>query len=249
MTKVFATDFIVTQKFGVNPGYYKQFGLTAHEGLDLIPKTLKSLDVFSLPFPGIIVKDFDMASKGGAYGINCTIWYPQISEAWQFCHLSSNAVYMGQEIPPAAFIGVMGSTGNTKGAHLHLNRFKVDTYGIRLNKNNGYLGGVDPLPFLEETEHRPQAQTAISATEADDRKRALDVLILWKQKHGVGGNLEGFANMLAQDGYRALKHPQIQIKETIITQEVEPTFSNPFASSFYQLAKAIQERADGRSKT
>lgn len=149
MVKVFSSPFKVTQKFGVNPDYYKQFGLTAHEGLDLVP-TGSDWSIFSLPYKGIVVKDIDMKEKGGAYGVTTTIWYKEINEAWQYCHMQTNAVYQGQELEPGQYLGQMGATGNTKGAHLHLNRFKVDSNGYRLDKNNGYLGGIDPLPFLEK---------------------------------------------------------------------------------------------------
>lgn len=149
MIKVFNSPFRVTQKFGINSDYYKQFGLTGHEGLDLVP-TSSDWSVYSLPYKGKVVKDIDMASKGGAYGITDTIWYPEIGEAWQYCHLKTNTLYEGQEIDPGIYIGQMGDTGNTKGAHLHVNRFKVNVNGIRLNKDNGTLGGIDPLPFLEQ---------------------------------------------------------------------------------------------------
>lgn len=166
MVKVFNSAFKVTQKFGVNPDYYKQFGLTGHEGLDLVP-TSSDWSVYSLPYKGKVVKDIDMASKGGAYGITDTVWYPEIGEAWQYCHLKTNTLYEGQEIEPSTYIGQMGDTGNTKGAHLHVNRFKVNVNGIRLNKDNGTLGGIDPLPFLEKDPAiitQPIAQTITDQT-------------------------------------------------------------------------------------
>lgn len=149
MIKVFNSEFVVTQGFGLRPEYYGQFGLLGHEGLDGIPKNVNDKRFYSLPFKGKVIKDFDMASKGGAYGINCTVWYPEIKEAWQYCHASVNYVGIDQELPPTTYLGDFGATGNTQGAHLHINRFEVDDNGIRLNKNNGYLGGIDPLPFLQ----------------------------------------------------------------------------------------------------
>lgn len=148
MIKVFNSRFIVTQGFGVNPNYYSQFGLSAHEGLDLIPSD-SDWRIYSLPYNGIVVKDIDMEAKGGAYGVHCTIWYPSIKEAWMYCHLSSNQLKLDGLIPPSNLVGLMGATGNTQGAHLHLNRFQVDDQGKRLNRDNGYLGGIDPLPSLQ----------------------------------------------------------------------------------------------------
>lgn len=152
---LFDSGLRVTQKFGVNEDYYKKWGLKGHEGLDVTPlnslKNIKKERRFkSLPYEGKVVKDIDMASKGGNYGNTFTIWYPHINEAWQYCHNSENEVFIGQALGPSTYIGYMGGTGNTNGDHVHINRFKVDDNGYRLNRDNGYLGGIDPLPLLLE---------------------------------------------------------------------------------------------------
>lgn len=149
MKEVFKSDFKITQAFGVNKEYYQQFGLAGHEGIDLIPTNLSDWTIISPENDGQVVKDIDYPMQGGAYGITMTIWYPKLKIALQFCHLSNNFVKIGDDVQKGQEIGVMGDTGNTNGAHLHLNRFEVDENGIRLNKNNGYLGGTDPLPYLQ----------------------------------------------------------------------------------------------------
>lgn len=149
MRQIFRSKFKVTQEFGVNPEYYKKFGLTAHEGIDIIP-TGSDWTVYALE-DGVVVKDEDNA-KSGAYGKYVTIWHPSIKKATQYCHLASNIVDNGIQVKKGQAIGVMGSTGNTSGAHVHLNLFNVDDNGVRLNRDNGYLGGINPLPFLEEVE-------------------------------------------------------------------------------------------------
>lgn len=150
MLKIFNSPFRVTQAFGVNPEYYSQFGLRAHEGTDLIPTT-SDRAIFSMPYAGVVVLDSDNP-KSGAYGIHCTIWYPSINKAFEYCHMSENKVVMGQQISPKTWIGIMGGTGNVQGDHLHLNQFETDANGVRLNRNNGYFGGVDPLPFINGDE-------------------------------------------------------------------------------------------------
>lgn len=143
----FKTNYKVTQLFGVNKDDYKQFGIEGHEGIDLIPEG-SDWSVLCLA-DGQVVTDIDMAAKGGAYGVTVTVWHPQLKKATQYCHLRSNVVNVGQQIKKGEKLGVMGNTGNTSGAHLHLNLFDVDTNGIRLNKGNGFLGGTDPFPFLK----------------------------------------------------------------------------------------------------
>lgn len=167
MRKLFRSQFKITQEFGVNSDYYKKFGLKAHEGLDVIP-TGSVWDVFALE-DGIVVKDEDNAVSG-AYGKYVTIWSPSIKKATQYCHLASNSVSNGQQVKKGDVIGVMGSTGNSTGPHLHLNLFEVDDNGVRLNKNNGYLGGIDPLPFLQETSETSSDQQVI----IDELRQARD---------------------------------------------------------------------------
>lgn len=148
MRSLFRSKHKITQAFGVNPEYYKQFGLKGHEGLDLIP-TGSVWDVLCLE-DGVVVRDIDDATLGKNYGKNVTVWHPSVRRASQYCHLNSNAVQMGERLTKGQVLGVMGKTGNTTGAHVHLNLFDVDENGVRLNKDNGYFGGIDPLPFIEE---------------------------------------------------------------------------------------------------
>ena len=200
MIKVFSSPFRITQKFGVNPEYYKQFGLNSHEGLDLVP-TGSDWSIFSLPYKGIVVKDIDMAGKGGAYGNHMTIWFPELQEAWMYCHLSSNTVYLNQELEPGHYLGQMGSSGNTKGAHLHLNRFKVNASGVRLDKNNGFLGGIDPLPFLEQ-DLTPISNVSVPDMEALKRESQVKsdrIMELDKQADTLRENL-----LLAKQRYEDL---------------------------------------------
>lgn len=148
MRSLFRSKHRITQEFGVNKDYYSKFGLVGHEGLDLVP-TGTDWTVYALE-DGVVVKDEDNA-RSGAYGVYVTIWHPSINKATQYCHMEFNLVENGMQVKRGQAIGKMGSTGNSTGAHVHLNLFNVDDSGVRLNRDNGFLGGIDPLPFLEES--------------------------------------------------------------------------------------------------
>lgn len=150
MRKVFNSQYKITQEFGVNKDYYKQFGLLGHEGIDIIP-TGSIWDVYALE-DGVVVLDDDTIGSVSSdpYGKIVTLWHPNIRKATMYCHLSENYVSYGQTVKRGDKIGKMGSTGNSTGAHLHLNLFETDDQGIRLNRKNGFLGGINPKPFLEE---------------------------------------------------------------------------------------------------
>ena len=190
MRKLFRSVLKVTQEFGINPEYYSKFGLKAHEGLDGIP-TGKIWDVLCLE-DGVVVKDDDLAGnpKIDAYGKSVTVWHPNIRKATQYCHLKENYVNLGDKVSRGDKLGLMGATGNTRGVHVHLNLFEVDENGVRLNKDNGYLGGIDPLPFLES----PETPTSPDLL-PDDERRALAILKTFKES-AEHGNLEGAINAL-----------------------------------------------------
>lgn len=174
MRSLFRSKHRVTQNFGVNPEYYAKFGLKAHEGLDLVP-TGTVWDVLCLA-DGVVVKDEDNALSG-AYGKNVTVWHTKLRKATQYCHLKENYVTMGQIVSAGEKLGLMGATGNTKGAHVHLNLFETDENGIRQNRTNGYLGGIDPLLFLEE--ETPIVAAPDLQTELDAVRKARDLNWSW----------------------------------------------------------------------
>jgi hypothetical protein len=145
MRNLFRSSIQVTQQFGVNPDVYKQYGLKGHEGLDCIPVG-PEWTVLALA-DGQVIKETDNP-KSGNYGINATIFHPQLKQSTQYCHLAINNVTVGQQVKAGEAIGMMGATGNANGAHVHLNLFNTDSAGKTLNTNNGYFGGIDPLPFV-----------------------------------------------------------------------------------------------------
>lgn len=161
MKSPFRSAIKVTQPFGGNhtltingkqikaSTYYGQWGLKGHEGIDLIPNGT-SWDILALA-DGVVVLDDDIAGPklSDPYGKIVTIWHPALNKATMYCHLNINWVKQGETVKKGQVIGQMGSTGNSTGAHLHLNLFETDANGIRLNKKNGYNGGIDPLPFLQ----------------------------------------------------------------------------------------------------
>lgn len=180
MRKVFNSAFRVTQEFGVNETYYKQFGLKGHEGIDLVP-TGTVRDIYALE-DGVVVLDDDVVGSVSAdpYGKLVTIWHNKINKATMYCHLKENFVTQGQIVKRGDKIGTMGGTGNVQGDHLHLNLFETDVNGNRLNKDNGYLGGTDPLPFLNEDVQAPE--TSIDVLQQEIVKLRVELNDLDRQK-------------------------------------------------------------------
>lgn len=153
----FKSGYVVTQAFGVNYEFYGQFGLKGHEGIDLVPIFVANPSEWMVHAlsDGIVVQEADsLDNPARAYGIWVTIWHPSLNLATRYCHMEYNTTIEGQRVDKGDVIGKMGNTGTISNgyhmlAHLHLNLYQTDSNGYRLNRDNGFLGGIDPLPFLE----------------------------------------------------------------------------------------------------
>jgi len=138
----------ITQFFGQNnPIDYKKWGLKGHNGLDLVNKNNPDDSIYSVE-KGVLIKQ---EYKKNSYGNLATVWNKENSRAWAYAHLANfdNALKVGSEVKEGQRIGKMGNTGNSSGKHLHLELIPVDKNGVRTQRNNGYGGVIDPLPFLK----------------------------------------------------------------------------------------------------
>lgn len=82
----------------------------------------------------------------GGYG-NLVVVQHRLGYTTWYAHLSSIAVAVGQQLEGGTLIGLVGSTGDATGPHLH---FEVRHYDTP----------IDPVPLLLETVARPQAAPA-----------------------------------------------------------------------------------------
>lgn len=156
MIKIFTDGFKITQGFGEDntaPNFlpiYQAYGLSGHEGVDIVPLN-KTMDwrVFSL-FEGVVVKVNTECNN--PYGRYVTVWSKAKNAAFQYCHLSGVKVKVGDKFTANHYIGDMGGSGTREGQfapHCHINKIPVNRFGYRNgNKNNGYKGLVDPTPDL-----------------------------------------------------------------------------------------------------
>lgn len=142
LSDIFEGDYPISQKYGVNQAYYRQFGLDGHEGVDYAtPIGVNILCPFE---EGIILRDND-DFKNNAYGNFIVVWDPiQLCAVW-YCHLSSNTVQHGQKVTRGQVLGKTGNSGNSSGPHLHVNFVVTDGAGNRLNTNNGRQGFLNIL--------------------------------------------------------------------------------------------------------
>jgi hypothetical protein len=141
-TQEFDNEFIWSDG---NP-FYHRFGMTGHNGNDIIPIG-EDWNIYNFA-DGIVIKDEEDPNRG--YGISIVIWYKQYNVAIRYAHMAYNLVSVDQEVKKDNILGKVGATGNVTGAHLHWEVIPVDENGYRIDVNNGHLGSIDGWWLLQQ---------------------------------------------------------------------------------------------------
>jgi murein DD-endopeptidase MepM/ murein hydrolase activator NlpD len=145
MRSPFLVPYVITQRFGVNKAYYGKFGLEGHEGVDMVPDG-PYWGIHAIA-PGFIIRDEDN-ERSGTYGTHVRVKDVN-GRVWVYAHMSENVVKLGQIINVGDLLGIMGNTGGSLGAHLHLMTYEETATARRINESNGYKGCEDPMLFIE----------------------------------------------------------------------------------------------------
>ncbi|MEU2900891.1 M23 family metallopeptidase [Streptomyces sp. NPDC088106] len=121
------SSYTISSTFGQSGAYWSS---GQHTGLD-----------FAAP-SGTLIKavhtgTITSAGWDGSYGYKTVLTLDDGTEIW-YAHQSSISVSVGQQVNTGDVIGRVGSTGNSTGAHLHL---EVHT--------GGASSGIDPMAWLQ----------------------------------------------------------------------------------------------------
>jgi len=135
-------NYPITQSFGVNPDYYKQFGYLGHDGVDYaapVGTPVYAADEGIVTFEGWGQNHSWMGTPAGICVLlnNGGIYSG-------YAHLSGTVVNKGQHVDKGQLIGTVGSTGAATGAHLHFEALPLSP-----NFKNGYAGRIDPVQYIE----------------------------------------------------------------------------------------------------
>lgn len=120
----------VSQWFDEHPEWYKRFGLFAHNGLDYAAPQ-------GTPVLAAHVGAVQIGNDPGGYGNYVKVIGARMTTI--YAHLSQITVTAGQRVQPGDQLGLVGSTGNSTGPHLH---FGLKIAGVR---NQAYGDWLDPL--------------------------------------------------------------------------------------------------------
>lgn len=158
-------NYTVTQGFGANSGYYKQFGQNGHNGIDLGANAgtpVYAADDGTIAFEGW---GQNHSWIGSIAGISVIIRHSNVHSA--YAHLLRTVVDKGQAVKKGQLIGFVGATGTATGPHTHF-----EVLPLSPNFSNGYAGRVDPTPYVSTVnvatvEQIRQAYRDILGREAD----------------------------------------------------------------------------------
>lgn len=137
--EVWPTEYrVITQHFGSNPHYYRQFGLPGHEGVDL--RAPSGSKIFCVAPGRVYVVQNN--PKGHNYGIHVRVQHAG-GYVTTYAHLQEAFVGVGDDVQAGSVLGLADNTGNSFGSHLHLT----------LKKRGAKVGNwpkeiIDPTPFL-----------------------------------------------------------------------------------------------------
>lgn len=134
----------ITQKFGLNPDVYSQFGLDGHNGTDFRCK---------IGTPVFAPIDGKVKIKKSEHGYGWHIKLRGGDREVVLGHLSKFNVIDGQYVHMGDNIGLTGNTGFSTGEHLHfgLRRLKKgkDIFKCDVkNNNNGFFGYEDVEKYM-----------------------------------------------------------------------------------------------------
>lgn len=135
----------ITQGFGGNAEYYKQFGQIGHNGIDIGVGTgtpVYAADDGTISFEGWGQNHSWMGAPAGI----CILQNVGGSNVG-YAHLMSTVVNKGQRVAKGQLIGYSDSTGAATGPHLHF-----EMLPLAPNFQNGYAGRINLTPYIEVTQ-------------------------------------------------------------------------------------------------
>ena len=158
--------FVITQPFGVNGEYYRANGINikGHNGLDLVAyhgqpviashDGIAYIEVDNNQGHGVVlISDRPYDVDGKQTFIKTIYWHlvdPKKDPKYPY------PVKSGQRVKRGQIIGYADNTGFSQGNHLHYGLKPVKAgekpfVWYNEKQNNGYGGGIDPLPYMEVT--------------------------------------------------------------------------------------------------
>lgn len=150
----------ITQGWGADPAFYKQYGQNGHNGIDFGAPA--GTPVYAAESGTVVYEGWGGGNGwvGKEAGIHVLIRHSGLVS--NYAHLSGTVINNGQTVNKGQLIGYVGATGAAYGPHLHFEVFPLSP-----NFSNGFAGRIDPMPFINTTK---------TATADEIKKAYLEIL-------------------------------------------------------------------------
>lgn len=232
-------NFTISQGFGGNAGYYKQYGQQGHNGVDMAAPygtPVYAADEGTVAFEGWGQNHSWMGTPAGI----CVL-INHVGSYAGYAHMNQTTVSKGQKVTKGQLIGYVGATGAATGPHLHF-----DMLPLSPNFNNGYAGRINVLPYIETTNN---------ATEAQIKQAYLDILERSADAAGIAHYKSYTIDFVRQDLANSSEKKALEAKKAAAAQAAADAAkkaaaaaeeANRKAEEAKKLAeaKAAQEAAD-----
>lgn len=136
-----------------------QYTASFHGGDDLAPE-VQGTQLLAYAVGQATVHSYGRKADAGLY----VILRLRDNSLWRYCHLSSiassvvEAKKSGKKLADGAIIGRIGSTGNSTGVHLHLERYPNGQLNVRSDPRPYYWGEWNPAKGKPAVPTKPAAK-------------------------------------------------------------------------------------------
>jgi murein DD-endopeptidase MepM/ murein hydrolase activator NlpD len=129
---------VITQHWGQNEADYRQFSMWGHNGTDLGGRPLRT-PIRSIAAGVVAYSDYDPG-----YGHYVRLNYRDGDAYFVYCHLDEPGAAAGTRLEVGDTVGLLGSSGNSSGPHLHLEIRLQNKDGTYREDTPMQKGRVDP---------------------------------------------------------------------------------------------------------
>lgn len=218
----------LTQGFGGNAEYYKQFGQIGHNGLDI--KAAAGVPVYAADEGTVAFEGWGQNHSWMGKPAGICVLINHIGSYAGYAHLTSTVVNKGQKVSKGQLIGYVGASGAATGPHLHFEMLPLSP-----NFNNGYAGRINITPFIETS--------STKASESEIRQAYQEILERAADQAGINHYRQYEIGFVRQDLANSAEKRQLEANKAEAARVAAVRATEDAARLIADAQKATEARA------